>query len=221
MNLNDLFVSYKQVEPIKFTLDKLDLPTHLYINADRAKKVISEDTESSDEDDSEKDFSPELVESEPVVWKVRSDVVETPSDYKQRLRQFIIDAEGFRSEAYLDGKNYAIGYGFSGPQYKKGDTMTREEADKELDRQLTTRENKYRQRFGVKWDNLTDNQKIALMSYGYNTGDNNIINGDVAKYLDLGDMTNLRNSLKINTAGGKYNAGLDNRRKKERALFDS
>jgi hypothetical protein len=35
--------------------------------------------------------------------------------------------------------------------------MTKEEADKELDRQLKIRETKYRQRFGDKWDNLTDN----------------------------------------------------------------
>lgn len=217
MNLNDLFVSYKQVEPTKFNIDKLDLPTHLYINADRAKKVTSEE---SFEDDSKKESTQEERITEPVVWKVRSDVIETPSDYKQRLRQFIIDAEGFRSEAYRDGKHYAIGYGFSGPQYKKGDTMTREEADIELDRQLTTRENKYVKRFGDKWSNLTDNQKIALMSYGYNTGDNNIINGNVAKYLDSGDMRNLRDALKINTVGGIYNEGLENRRRKERELFD-
>ena len=218
MQLNDLFVSYKQVEPIKFTIDKLDLPTHIYLNADRAKKVTSEDSKISN--DSEEISSQETITSEPVMWKVRSDVAETPSDYKQRLRQFIIDAEGFRSEAYLDGKHYAIGYGFSGPQYKKGDTMTREEADIELDRQLTTRENKYVKRFGDKWSNLTDNQKIALMSYGYNTGDNNIINGNVAKYLDSGDMRKLRDALKINTVGGIYNEGLENRRRKERELFD-
>lgn len=218
MELSDLFVSYKQVEPIKFTIDKLDLPTHIYLNADRAKKVTSEDSKISD--DSEEISSQEPITSEPVTWKVRSDVVETPSDYKQRLRQFIIDAEGFRSEAYLDGKYYAIGYGFSGPQYKKGDTMTREEADIELDRQLTTRENKYIKRFGDKWSNLTDNQKIALISYGYNTGDNNIINGNVAKYLDSGDMRKLRDALKINTVGGIYNEGLENRRRKERELFD-
>lgn len=218
MQLNDLFVSYKQVEPIKFNIDKLNLPTHIYLNADRAKKVTSEDLTISD--DPKEVSSQETLASEPVTWKVRSDVVETPSDYKQRLRQFIIDAEGFRSEAYLDGKHYAIGYGFNGPQYKKGDTMTREEADIELDRQLTTRENKYIKRFGDKWSNLTDNQKIALMSYGYNTGDNNIINGDVAKYLDSGDMRKLRDALKINTSGGVYNEGLENRRRKERELFD-
>jgi hypothetical protein len=34
--------------------------------------------------------------------------------------------------------------------------MTKEEADIELARQLETRENRYRKRFGTKWDNLTD-----------------------------------------------------------------
>jgi GH24 family phage-related lysozyme (muramidase) len=59
------------------------------------------------------------------------------------------------------------------------------------------------------------------MSYGYNTGDGNIIGGDVARYLDAGDMTNLRDSLRINTFQGKVLDALENRRKRERTLFDS
>jgi GH24 family phage-related lysozyme (muramidase) len=99
--------------------------------------------------------------------------------------------------------------------------MTKEEADAELARQLETRENKYRKRFGDKWDNLTDNQKIALLSYGYNTGDNNIVNGKIAKYLDEGNLAKVRDSLSINTFKGVYHKGLDARRKRERELFDS
>ena len=217
MQLSDLFVSHKQVDPVKFDRDEPALPQPIYLNLDRAKKVTSEDPAGVEEDD----MSTWSVDrdSDYSSWKVGNN--SNVSDYNTALRKFITDFEGFREEAYQDGKYYSIGYGFNGPQYKKGDRMTREEADKELERQLTTRENKYRNRFGSKWDNLTDNQRIALMSYGYNTGDNNVIEGDVAKYLDAGDMVKLRDSLTINTAGGKYHAGLDARRRRERALFDS
>ena len=51
--------------------------------------------------------------------------------------------------------------------------------------------------------------------------DDNIINGDIAKYLDSGDMDKLRDSISINTASGKYNEGLEARRKRERELFSS
>lgn len=217
MKLKDLFVSHKQVESVAFDRKKPSLPQPIYLNLDRAKKV----TTNNPVDGTEEDVSTQSVDNDSnyLTWKVGNSL--HASDYNTALRKFIIDFEGFREEAYQDGKYYSIGYGFNGPQYKKGDRMTRAEADKELERQLTTRENKYRNRFGSKWDNLTDNQKIALMSYGYNTGDGNIIGGDVAKYLDAGDMVKLRDSLKINTAGGKYNAGLEERRKRERALFDS
>jgi GH24 family phage-related lysozyme (muramidase) len=218
MQLSELFVSHKQVDPVIFDRDEPILPQPIYLNLDRAKKVTTDDR-TDDISDGE-DVSTWSVDndSDYLPWKVGTS--SHVSDYNTALRKFIIDLEGFREEAYQDGKYYSIGYGFNGPQYKKGDRMTREEADKELERQLTTRENKYRRRFGSKWDNLTDNQKIALMSYGYNTGDANIIEGDVARYLDAGDMEKLRDSLKINTAEGKYNAGLEERRKRERALFD-
>lgn len=209
MNLSDLFVSHKQVEPVSFNYDTPKLPKDIYLNLDRAQKAVSQETK------------PEEQTSAPETWTVQT----KPSDYYTRLRNFIANEEAPGGNpvltAYKDGKYYSIGYGFNDPKYKEGDTMTKEEADAELDRQLRTRETKYRQRFGEKWDNLSDNQRIALMSYGYNTGDNNIINGDVAKYLDSGDMTNLRDSLRINTFQGKVLDALENRRKRERILFDS
>lgn len=215
MDLKDLFVSYAQVKPITFKRSVIPINNYPYLNLDRAKKVTS----------------PEEIENDDI-WEVGTNnitntnwVVETVNhlndDYNTRLLEFIIGEEGFREKAYKDGNYYSIGYGFNGPQYKEGDVMTREEADAELTRQLQTREAKYKKRFGDKWDNLSDNQKIALLSYGYNTGDNNIINGNIAKYLDEGNLTKVRDSLNINTFRGIYNKGLDARRKRERELFDS
>ena len=229
MELSELFVSHKQVDPVVFLPQMFPEDKPLYLNTDRVKKVIGGD-DTSDwkvEDNTDPSFSTQG-------WKVKSthttpevnnqnvsQNVSQNTDYAARLRSFIIGEEGFRERAYKDGKYYSIGYGFNGPQYKEGDIMTREEAEAELTRQLQTREDRYKKRFGNKWDNLTDNQRIALLSYGYNTGDNNIINGNIAKYLDAGDLTKVRDSLSINTFKGAYHKGLDARRKRERELFDS
>lgn len=213
MKLNELFVSHKQVDPVSFEVNTPELPKNIYLNLDRAQKAAAPEQETPPVQDTTSTTSDQSS------WKVQN--ITSPSDYYTRLKQFIAQEEGFRDRAYRDGKYYSIGYGFNDPKYKEGDTMTREEADAELDRQLRTREAKYRQRFGSKWDNLSDNRRIALMSYGYNTGDGNIIGGDVARYLDAGDMTNLRDSLRINTASGLFNKGLDERRKRERTLFNS
>lgn len=214
MKLNDLFVSYAQVKPISFKRDTI--PQVYYPNLSRARKVTLD--EETQEDDS---WEVGTVDGGNTNWVVGTASNYQNSDYLTRLKEFIIGEEGFRNKAYKDGQYYSIGYGFNGPQYKEGDVMTKEEADIELARQLETRENKYRKRFGDKWDNLTDNQKIALISYGYNTGDNNIVNGNVAKYLDEGNLARVRDSLTINTFKGSYNKGLDARRKRERELFDS
>jgi flagellum-specific peptidoglycan hydrolase FlgJ len=45
MELSDLFVSYKQVTPVKFEFDAPTLPQPIYLNADRAKKALSEESE--------------------------------------------------------------------------------------------------------------------------------------------------------------------------------
>lgn len=206
MNLDDLFVSHKQVSPVKFNVTTPKIEDNIYINYDRAQKAASGETQEKSEPVEEVSYN----------WKVPE-----VSDYYTRLKEHIIKEEGFRDKAYKDGKYYSIGYGFNDAKYKEGDTMSREEADVELDRQLKTREGIYRKRFGSKWDNLSDNQRIALMSYGYNTGNNNIISGDIAKYLDAGDMEKLRDSIKINTFNGSYYEPLEKRRQRERLLFNS
>lgn len=211
MNLKDLFVSYNQVEPVVFESKKPITFDPIYINLPKVQKATS---------------------NEPIV---QEEVVETPivytpisesDDYKTKLRNWIIQFEGFRSTPYKDGKYYAIGYGFNGPQYNANSTMTREEANIELDRQLAERESKYRKRFGQKWDNLTNNQKIALMSYGYNVGDDRIINGAIAKHLDAGELDKVRDAINIDKARGENGnlvtlPGLTNRRQRERELFDT
>lgn len=68
MELSDLFVSYKQVNPVKFEFDAPTLPQPIYLNADRAKKALSEESEDSEDMSSwnaDKD-------SDMKTWSVRS-----------------------------------------------------------------------------------------------------------------------------------------------------
>ena len=57
MNLEDLFVSHKQVEPIEFNKSTLELPKPIYVNADRAQRVVSSTDEESSDSETETDMS--------------------------------------------------------------------------------------------------------------------------------------------------------------------
>lgn len=63
MQLSDLFVSHRQVDPVIFDRDEPALPQPIYLNLDRAKKVTSDDTPDTEEDmstwnaDNDDDFS--------------------------------------------------------------------------------------------------------------------------------------------------------------------
>lgn len=49
MQLSDLFVSHKQVDPVKFDRDEPTLPQPIYLNLDRAKKVTTDEYETPEE----------------------------------------------------------------------------------------------------------------------------------------------------------------------------
>jgi flagellum-specific peptidoglycan hydrolase FlgJ len=75
MQLSDLFVSHKQVEPVSFTTKTPSLPQPIYLNRERAQTVTSETKP-------EEDTSTWKAE-EPLNWKVaNSDVVTTPQEPK-------------------------------------------------------------------------------------------------------------------------------------------
>ena len=135
MQLSELFVSHKQVEPVSFEEeDTLDFDMPIYYNRARAQQALSPETpKESDSSSESEDMTTWAVGGDDTsTWRTKS----KSSNYDDALRKFIIDSEGFREEAYQDGKYYSIGYGFNGPQYKKGDRMTREEADAELQKQV-------------------------------------------------------------------------------------
>ena len=72
MDLSDLFVSYKQVDPVSTDFNKPNLPEPIYLNLDRAREVTSGSSESTSADEaSSKDMT---------TWKVGGDDEEDTSD---------------------------------------------------------------------------------------------------------------------------------------------
>lgn len=70
MELSDLFVSYKQVDPVSFQFIEPTLPQPIYLNAERAKQVTSEDPAESE------DMSTWSVdESDMSTWKVKGSYI--------------------------------------------------------------------------------------------------------------------------------------------------
>ena len=72
MNLSDLFVSYKQVDPVSHSFDKPNLPEPIYLNLDRAREVTSGSPESTSTD--------EAASEDMTTWKVGGDDEEDTSD---------------------------------------------------------------------------------------------------------------------------------------------
>lgn len=89
-------------------------------------------------------------------------------NWLDRAFTFITGHEGFSATAYPDGQYYSIGYGHNSPDIQPGDTVTLEEARQywESDVQKTVDDIS---RWSY-WDDLTDNQQIALTSFAYNAG---------------------------------------------------
>lgn len=84
--------------------------------------------------------------------------------------EFLKKKEGFKEQAYIDGAGKpTIGYGFTtinGKPVKMGDTITREEADAELQKQI----GKYQSFKNKVKVPLTEDQETALTSFEYNLG---------------------------------------------------
>lgn len=140
------------------------------------------------------------------------------SEYGIRL---IKQLEGLRLNVYLDCVGVkTVGWGHTGSEVNNmevGQEITLKKADYYLKKDLAKFEkavNKYNPKY-----NFTQYQFDALVSFAFNCGSNNL-----KKLLKDGNRTieEISNSfLKYNKAGGKVVLGLTNRRKSEKALFDS
>lgn len=101
--------------------------------------------------------------------------------------------------------------------------LTKEQAEALYKKDNEEYSNKARNGLGVDlYDKLTDKQKSALNSYAYNIGSiNGLVKKGLRDKIKSGDMQGASELIRngINTKDGKYNKGLDDRRKKEAVMF--
>jgi GH24 family phage-related lysozyme (muramidase) len=133
--------------------------------------------------------------------------------------------EGLRTAAYPDpgtgGEPWTIGYGHTSaagpPSVYPGLKITVQEAEEILKRDLAVFEQAVAS--AVKTD-LTENQFSALVSFTFNVGAGAFRDSTLLRKLNAGDSAGAANEfLRWVYAGGKVMAGLQRRRKAERALF--
>jgi|GEM_PF-2910044 len=137
-----------------------------------------------------------------------------------KLDSALIDAvkqwEGFSSGSYDDYKQTAIGYGTKG---KPGETITRADADKRLTSELETHAARVDAQIAKSGISLNKNQRNALISFDFNTGDiETIMTSKSAE--EIARRLPTWNKF---TKGGKLvvSRGLINRRQKELEMFNS
>lgn len=140
-------------------------------------------------------------------------------------RKAIAAHEGVRLKAYPDpatgGEPWTIGVGHTSaagpPKVTKGMTITAEECDEILSRDLATFEKAV---LKVVTAPLTQNQFDALVSLAFNIGAGNLSKSTLVKKLNARDYRGAADQFTVwNKAAGKVMKGLVNRRADERALF--
>ena len=154
-------------------------------------------------------------EVDPVTGEIEPPTEDPDVDMSGDIIDMIASFEGFRSTAYDDFGQLSIGYGTKATS--KNQTMTEEEARKELTKQVMQARTivlKAAEKHGYDW---SENQIDALTSFTYNLGQ-----GNLNQLLENGTRGNEEISemmLEYNKADGKTLGGLTKRRKAEADLF--
>lgn len=143
---------------------------------------------------------------------------------------FIKEREGFNAKCYYDGAQSSIGYGTKcgTKAHASGlHSITRADAETAMRNEINSSyiPNVRRQTSGLQ---MNQNQFDALVSFTYNTGGGTsmIKNSPLVKYL-RGEMSQaeatsaFQNYVVTNSATGKVDSGLQNRRRLEAKLFFS
>jgi lysozyme len=138
----------------------------------------------------------------------------------------IKEFEGFRTNAYVDpgtkGEPITIGYGTTryadGRKVKMGDTITEEQAAKELKHHVEKSSERDIRRFiNVP---LTQFEFDSLSSWTYNVGGGNLQDSTLRKKLNAQDYEGASSEFpRWNKAAGKVLEGLVKRRVAERTLY--
>lgn len=105
--------------------------------------------------------------------------------------QILKQLEGFSPTAYPDANGYSIGYGFFGAG--KDDTITLEEAEQKLLKEVSVRKRKVLTVVSVP---LTATQLAALISFHYNVGEGQFNSSTLLKKLNSGDYASVPSELR-------------------------
>lgn len=126
--------------------------------------------------------------------------------------------EGLELKAYKDSVGVAtIGYGSTGSHVSMGMTITKEQAEQLLKKDLERFEKGVSELVKVP---LNQTQFDALVSFSFNLGLGNLKSSTLLKKLNTSDYNGAADEiLRWNRAGGKVLAGLTRRRIAERDLF--
>jgi lysozyme len=140
-------------------------------------------------------------------------------------RKAIAGHEGVRLKAYPDpatgAEPWTIGVGHTSaaglPKVYKGLTITADECDEILSRDLATFERAVENAVTV---TLNQNQFDALVSFTFNVGAGNFKGSTLLRKLNAGDYRGAADQFPVwNKAAGKVMQGLVSRRADERAMF--
>ncbi|ELW85679.1 MULTISPECIES: lysozyme [Acinetobacter] len=149
-------------------------------------------------------------------------LVKGQRDISENGYAIIRDAEGFRSNAYLDtGGVWTIGFGTikypNGKSVKKGDTCTKSEAEQWLKNDCVWVDACLDKNVKV---NLNQNQFDALASFVYNIGETAFVKSTMLTLINQNTLTSAASQFdRWVFDNGKRIQGLVNRRAKEKSLF--
>lgn len=132
--------------------------------------------------------------------------------------------EGFRNDVYPDpvskGEPYTVGTGITykpnGERFRLGETYPTEQLH-EWEYQIVSRDFLPPLKRLQHWENFSDGQKIALISFAWNLGADAIGNNNgfatITKMVQSPDWPNSEKVFRLyNKSGGRYVLGLDRRR---------
>lgn len=136
-----------------------------------------------------------------------------------KAKEFLKGFEGLQLKAYkCPAGVWTIGYGSTGSHVKAGMTVTKEQADVLLNKDIAPREDKLTRILGR--TPTTQNQFDALFLLAYNIGMGAFEKSTLLRLHRNAEYEEAANEfLKWNKAGGKVLNGLSNRRKIERSLY--
>ena len=228
MKLQDLFVSFKQVNPVEFEIPKPLEFNDLYTNLNRVQQVTSPSENIPNQvqnGNSEKyDWVVKTKYNQNDVKTKQNQNEVQPKQNSSRLLNFLKEKEGFRSEVYSDsGGVKTIGYGFTDPNLTKRGFITEQEASDILSTYVNDIENKLKSQI-VTWDKLNQNQKESLISYGFNVGvsDWSKTQPNLLKALNEGRFSEAAQYMDVvKDRSGNILPGLQIRRKQEQEWFNS